>query len=64
MTYTCPHCKWSLSEPDPAAYPDTEQGQDELAADCAYFELEKKQHNCNSRFIRSVSASREEYMPL
>ena len=64
MTYTCPHCKWFLSEPDPTEYPDTEQGQDALAADYAYFELEKEQHNCRRRLIQSLSVPHEEYMPL
>ena len=64
MTYTCPRCKWSLSEPDPSAYPDTEQGQDDLAADYAYFEMEKKQHHFRRRLIKSLSAPHEEYMPL
>ncbi|MGD0856111.1 MAG: hypothetical protein ABSA18_09950 [Dehalococcoidia bacterium] len=64
MTYTCPYCKWRLSEPDPAAYSDTEQGQDALAADYAYFELEKEQHDCNGLLIRSLPAPHEEYTPL
>jgi len=42
--YVCPLCDWSLPEPDPSDYPDTEQGQDNFAADYAYFELEKEQH--------------------
>ena len=64
MTYTCPHCTWSLSEPTPAEYPDTEQGRDDLAADYAYFELEKEQHHCLRQLIKSLAAPREECMPL
>ena len=64
VTYICPYCRWSLSAPDPAAYSDTEQGQDALAADYAYFELEKEQHDCNGLLIRSLPAPCEEYMPL
>ena len=63
MIYKCPHCKWSLPEPDPSAYPDTEQGQDSLAADYAYFELEKERHACR-RFARSFPVARIEYLPL
>ena len=63
MTYTCPYCRWSLPEPDPSDYPDTEQGQDNLAADYAYFDLEKGQHACR-RLARSLPAPLIEYLPL
>ena len=63
MTYTCSHCNWSLPEPDPSDYPDTEQGQDSLAADYAYFELEKEQHACR-RLALALSSPRIEYLPL
>lgn len=58
-----PLCDWSLPEPDPSAYPDTEQGQDNLAADYAYFDLEKEQHAC-LRLDRSLPAPRIEYLPF
>ena len=64
MTYACPCCDWSLPEPDPSDYLDTEQGQDNLAADYAYFELEKEQHECSGLLIRSLPSPHEEYMPL
>ena len=63
MTYTCPYCRWSLPEPDPSEYPDTEQGQDNLAADYAYFELEKGRHACRS-LARCLPAPRNEYPPF
>jgi hypothetical protein len=61
MTYICPLCDWSLSEPDPSEYPDTEQGQDTLAADYAYFEMEKEQHACR-RSLRALPAPRIVYL--
>ena len=64
VMYTCSYCKWRLSEPDPAAYSDTEQGQDALATDYAYFELEKEQHECSGLLIRSLPSPQEEYLPL
>jgi hypothetical protein len=63
MTYICPYCRWSLPEPDPADYPDTEQGMDSLAADYAYFELEKDQHACR-RSLRALPAPRIVYLLL
>ena len=57
MTYACPYCNWSLPEPDPSDYPETEQGQDSLAADYAYFELEKELHACR-RLLRALPAPR------
>ena len=63
MTYICPYCRWSLPEPDPADYPDTGQGQDTLAADYAYFELEKEQHACR-RSLRALPAPRIVYLLL
>jgi hypothetical protein len=63
MTYTCPLCDWCLLEPDPSDYPDTEQGQDNLAADYAYFDLEKERHDCR-RLARSLPASHIEYLPF
>ena len=38
MIYACPFCNWSLPEPDPSDYPDTEQGQDSLAADYPFID--------------------------
>ncbi len=61
--YVCPLCDWSLTEPDPSGYPDTEQGQDNLAAEYAYFDLEKEQHAC-ARLTRSLPAPRIEYLPF
>ena len=63
MIYTCPYCRWSLTEPDPSDYPDTEQGQDNLAADYAYFELEKERHACR-RLAPALPAPRIEYLHL
>lgn len=63
MTYVCPYCGWSLLEPDPSGYPDTEQGQDNLAADYAYFELEKERHACRS-LVLALPVPRIEYLPL
>jgi hypothetical protein len=63
MLYVCQCCDWSLPEPDPSGYPDTEQGQDTLAADYAYFDLEKEQHACR-RLARSLPAPRNEYLPF
>ena len=64
VTYVCPYYKWRLVEPDPAAYSDTAQGQDALAADYAYYELEKEQHECSGLLIRSLPSPQEEYLPL
>ena len=61
--YVCPLCDWSLPEPDPSEYPDTEQGRDDLAAAYAYFELEKKRHVCR-RLARSLPAPRIESLPF
>ena len=61
--YVCPLCDWSLPEPDPSEYPDTEQGQDNFAADYAYFDLEKEQHACR-RLARSLPAPCIEYLPF
>jgi hypothetical protein len=61
--YVCPLCDWSLPEPDPSGYPDTEQGQDNLAADYAYFDLEKERHTCR-RLARSLPAPHNEYLPF
>jgi len=63
MTYACLYCNWSLPEPPPSDYPDTEQGQDNLAADYAYFELEKEQHTCR-RLARALPVPLIEYLPL
>jgi hypothetical protein len=63
MMYVCPLCDWSLPEPDPSEYPDTEQGQDSLAADYAYFELEKAQHACRHS-LRALPAPHIVYLPL
>jgi hypothetical protein len=63
MMYVCPYCNCSLPEPDPAEYPDTEQGQDSLAADYDYFEMEKEQHACR-RLVRALPAPRIVYLPL
>lgn len=63
MTYVCPHCSWSLPEPDLSDYPDTEQGQDNFAADYAYFELEKERH-ARCHLAPALPAPRIEYLPL
>jgi len=62
--YVCPLCDWSLPEPDPSGYPDTEQGQDNLAADYAYFELEKELHSCVLHIMESLDALRGGRLPL
>ncbi len=64
MTYTCPLCRWYLGEPDPSEYPDTEQGQDALAADYAYFELQKEKHNCRCQLIETVAVLYEDNLPF
>lgn len=58
-----PLCDWSLPEPDPSEYPDTEQGRDDLAADYAYYELEKERHACR-RLAHSLPAPRIESLPF
>jgi hypothetical protein len=63
MIYVCPLCDWPLPEADPASYPDTEQDQDALAADYAYFEMEKEQHACRRSF-RALPAPRIVYLLL
>jgi len=64
MMYVCPCCDWSLPEPDPSDYPDTEQGRDSLAADYAYFELEKELHSCVLHIMESFNALRGGRLPL
>ena len=62
--YVCPLCDWSLAEPDPAGYPDTEQGQDNFAADYAYYELEKELHSCVSWVAECLGDLRSGRLPL
>jgi hypothetical protein len=53
-----PLCDWCLPEPDPSEYPDNGQGRDNLAADCAYFAMEKKLHSCVLHIMESFKALR------
>ena len=62
--HVCPLCDWSLPEPDPSEYPDTEQGRDNLAAEYAYFEMEKKHHDCVLHIMESLDALRGRRQPL
>lgn len=64
MTYICPLCTWYLGEPNPAEYSDTEEGQDALAADYSYFELQKENHNCQCQLIDPVSILHEDNIPF
>jgi hypothetical protein len=62
--YVCSHCDWSLPEPDLSDYPDTEHGQENLAADYAYFDLEKEQHDCVTHIMESFDALRGRRLSL
>ena len=46
MMYSCPNCNWTLIQPQPGNYPDTERGQDDYNADLSSFVYEQESHKC------------------
>ena len=46
MFYECPYCSWCGEEPNPAAYPDTDEGQEQYEAAIAAFRDAQDNHPC------------------